>query len=147
MPVPDLRRALDEIDRILRPGGYAYVSEPVFTGEFNDIIRLFHDEESVRQAAFEAMVAAVDSGQFDLVNEVFFLSTTRFKDFADFERRLIRATHTEHRLSADTHAEVERRFAQCNSSSGGVRFEVPMRVDLLRKRGQQGPPASVGRER
>ncbi|OZA10453.1 MAG: SAM-dependent methyltransferase, partial [Hydrogenophilales bacterium 17-62-8] len=39
--------ALAEIYRVLKPNGVAYFSEPIYAGDFNDILRLFHDEKTV----------------------------------------------------------------------------------------------------
>ena len=49
----------DEINRVLRPAGLLYVSEPVYAGGFNDIVRLFHDEKAQRTAAYRALIEAV----------------------------------------------------------------------------------------
>lgn len=132
VPEPAMPRALREMARVLRPGGLAYVSEPVFAGAFNDVIRVFHDEEHVRRAAFEAVRDAVAAGTFELVEETFFLSPVHFRDFSEFDARLIQATHTEHRLGEALYREVERRFA-AHLGAGGAHFLAPMRVDLLRK--------------
>jgi len=134
VPAGMLDRALGEIHRILRPGGTVYVSEPIFAGAFNDIIRLFHDEQSVREAAFNALQRAVAQGLFELVRQEFFLAPTRFESFGDFETRIIRATHSEHRLDAATYERVRSSFNAYLADSGPV-FETPMRVDLLRKSG------------
>ena len=132
VPVAALDSALAEIARILRPCGLAYVSEPIFAGTFNDIIRLFHDEQAVRAAAFAALRRAVRSGMFELVEEIFFLTPSHFRDFSDFEQRIIGATHTRHHLSAETYARVKTLFAK-HMTAGGATFQIPMRVDLLRK--------------
>ncbi len=50
--------ALAEIARVLVPGGWLYVSEPVFAGPFNELMRLFHDEQAVRAAALAALARA-----------------------------------------------------------------------------------------
>ena len=132
VPLVELDAALGEIARILRPGGMLYVSEPIFAGDFNEVIRLFHDEQAVRAAAFAALTRAVERGRFELVDEIFFLSPVHFEDFADFEQRIIRATHTEHRLDDVTLARVKRAF-EPHQGPGGADFLAPMRVDLLRK--------------
>ena len=47
---------LGEIARVLKPGGVAYLSEPVYAVRFNDILKLFHDERVVREADFDAVL-------------------------------------------------------------------------------------------
>ena len=94
-----LDTALAEVRRVLAPGGLAYISEPVFAGEYNEIMRIFHDEEHVRAAAFSATIRSVESGVRELVAERFFDTPLRFDDFAHFEERVLGVTHTQHRLS------------------------------------------------
>jgi SAM-dependent methyltransferase len=132
VPVELMEQSLQEIRRVLRHGGMAYISEPVYAGEFNEILRLFHDEKAVREAAFSAVQKAVDEGRFELVEEVFFRTPMMFDDFADFENRVIRATHTEHRLDDALFQTVKQRF-EAEMTDHGARFLTPVRVDLLRK--------------
>ena len=74
----NLDHAMQELHRVLIPDGMAYISEPIFMGKLNDILRLFHDEQQVRQAAFNAIQRSVKEGLFTLVNEIFF---NTFKHF------------------------------------------------------------------
>lgn len=127
-----LDQAMREIHRVLIPGGMAYISEPIFMGNLNDILRLFHDEEHVRQAAFDAIQRSIKKGLFSLASETFFNTTVRFENFADFENKLLNVTHTEHQLSDKIYSKVSSRFEQQLTESGAY-FTTPMRVDLLRK--------------
>jgi len=132
VPLNLLDAAFSDIARVLKPGGYLYISEPVFAGAFNDVLRLFHNEQAVRAAAFAATERAVSRGLFTLAQQCFFATPVAFADFADFERLVIGVTHTQHRLTPALHAEVRNKFEQ-HMSPNGARFETPMRVDLLRK--------------
>lgn len=134
VPGESMDQALKEIQRVLKPGGYAYISEPVFAGEFNEIMRVFHDEEVVRQHAFEAVARAVNNGVFELEEEFFFRNIIKFRSFERYESGILSVTHSDHDLDDETLAEVKRRFLQHESDKGFV-FEVPNRVDLLKKPG------------
>ena len=94
VPLAQLDAALGEIRRVLRPKGLAYISEPVFAGEFNEVIRLFHDEETVRLAAFSAVERAVSSDRFRLLGQHFFKNVVQLDSFAQFKRGVIEVTHT-----------------------------------------------------
>ena len=132
VPGDVLGQALSEIHRVLKPGGLGYISEPIFAGPFNDILRLFHDESVVRLAAFEAVRAAVADGLFEVVDEIFFNAPVSFADFADFETRIINATHSDIRLPSEVFEEVKARMEACMTATG-IHFLAPMRIDLLRR--------------
>ena len=123
---------LKEIHRVLKPDGLAYISEPVFDGDFNEVIRLFHDEEIVRKAAFNAIKKAVDNGLFDLKEEIFFNAPRHYKSFEDFENRLIKVTHTDHQLPDEVLEKVKQQFSK-HMTNHGADFLTPGRVDILQK--------------
>lgn len=130
VPLDLLDTALAEVHRVLRPQGLLYVSEPVFTGAFNEVIRLFHDEEKVRAAALHAVQKAVSSGAWTQVTELHFESPVHFRDFAEFEQRMIGVTFVEHQLSPTTLATVRERFEK-HMGADGAHFVRPMRINLL----------------
>ncbi len=132
VPMEKLDLAMAEIHRVLKPGGLAYISEPIFAGEFNEILRLFHDESIVRQAAFAAVEGAVASGLFDLVEQKFFLAPVCYRDFAQFDENVLKVTHTRHQLTTELLAEVRNKF-DARMTADGATFLAPIRIDLLRK--------------
>ncbi len=132
VPLELMEPSMREIRRVLKPGGFAYISEPVFSGDFNEILRLFHDEQKVRQAAFNAIKKAVDDGLFELVEERFFNSPMKFESFAEFENNTIKATHSSHMLNENLYKLVKQRFEQ-HIGDDGAHFLMPIRVDLLQK--------------
>lgn len=132
VPIELMEPSMQEIHRVLRPGGRAYISEPVFAGDFNEVLRLFHDEQKVRQVAFDTVKKAVDDGLFELVDEIFFNSPMRFENFAEFEDNTIKATHSDHQLDDNLYELVKQRFQQ-HVGEDGAHFLMPIRVDLLQK--------------
>ncbi|HUW25210.1 MAG TPA: class I SAM-dependent methyltransferase [Gallionella sp.] len=132
VPVELMDSAFSEIRRVLKPGGVAYISEPVYSGDFNEVLKLFHDEKMVREAAFAAEKRAVSSGQLALVSQKFFLQPMHFADFGQFEEQVLKVTHTEHSLSAETLGKIRSKFNGYMTRDGAI-FEMPIRVDLLKK--------------
>jgi len=125
-------QALREIHRVLVPAGRAYFSEPVYWGEFNQIMRLIHDEKEVREAAFQALARSVDDGLFALEAEIFFQSPGTFESWEQFEQRFLKVTHTELSIDADCYARIRNAF-MAHMTPTGAHFLKPHRVDLLRK--------------
>ena len=134
VPMELMDQAFCEIARVLRPGGLAWISEPVFAGDLNEVMRLFHDEQIVREAAFAAIGKAVASGRLQLERQLFFSTRSHFDNFEQFDQRMIQVTHTDHRLSDELYEQVRQRFAT-HLTPAGATFYPPQRVDLLKKPG------------
>ena len=132
VPVALMEGALREIARVLVPGGLAYVSEPVFAGDLNEITRIYNDEEGARQCAFDALRSAVERGDLELVAERFFRQLRSYSSAEDFEQRMIGMTYRDDRLSDAQLREVRARVAR-RLGPDGAHFHQPHRVDLLRK--------------
>ena len=132
VPEEKLEQAMQEINRVLIPGGMAYISEPVYADILDGIIRLFHDEGHVRKAAFQAMERAIANKLFTLKEEVFFNVPVDFVDFEDFENKVMGATHTDYHITEAIYEEVKNQFNQ-HMTDAGAHFTPPLRVDLLQK--------------
>ena len=132
VPLDALDQGLAETRRVLRTGGHLYVSEPVYDGALNEIVRLFNDEQAVRRAAYQAVQRALAGGGWREVAEHHFLVPVRYADFDDFERRMTGVTYAERRWSADMRARVRERFEALRPAPGEP-FIRPMRVNLLQK--------------
>jgi len=133
VPLSQMAQALGEAARVLRPGGHLYVSEPVYAGPFNDVIRVFNDEGVVRAAAQAAVDDAVRLGTWEQVAQKRFDMPVRFETFEDFEQRMMRPTYADHRLDDSKLAAARSAFAP-HCTSDGAYFTRPMHVRLLRRR-------------
>jgi len=132
VPQQQMDRALGEIHRVLKPGGLAYFSEPVYWGDFNALLSLFHDEEEVRRLAFDALERAVRSGRFECRAQIFFQVPGTYESWDVFDQRFIQVTHTEHRLSAELYQRVRDAFL-AHMTADGAHFLKPQRVNILQR--------------
>lgn len=73
-------------------------------------------EKALREAAFAAEAKAVSTRRLTLAKQTFFLQPMHFADFSEYEDRILKVTHTDHKLSPD-----------------GATFHMPIRVDLFEK--------------
>lgn len=134
VPMPLMDRALAELARVLRPGGWLYVSEPVYAGPFNELVRLYNDEGEVRAAAQAALDRALASGAWQPLAERRFAMPRRFASFDEFEQRSMRPTFADHGITDEMVERVRALFLP-HLGPDGARFEQPMHVRVLRKAG------------
>jgi SAM-dependent methyltransferase len=134
VPPADLRLALAEARRVLRPGGAVYVAEPLAEGDFFALTSLVEDELEVREAAQAALAAAgrvcldrVTTVDYDVRVSVPGLAGLRARIVrvdtaraAAFDARKAQLAEAFERLGEDGERESERCFLQ------------PMRADVLR---------------
>ena len=133
VPLEVMDAGFAEIARVLKRGGLLYISEPVFAGQFNEILRLFNDEQQVREAAFFAISRAVSSDKFDLLDEIHCNSISRFEGFKAFENRILGATHSNFDVDDALLTQIKAKFEPHIGEDGIAEFLNPLRVDLLRR--------------
>jgi SAM-dependent methyltransferase len=121
-----------EVQRVLRPGGWLYISEPVYAGDFNAILSLFNNEQQVRQDAFAALRHAVDQGLFLHRGQHFFEAPGQYPDWESFEDRMLKVTHTDHDISPELYQTIKTAF-MAHLGPDGAFFLKPSRIDLLQK--------------
>lgn len=137
IPLHGMGRALDEVARVLKPGGWFYVSEPVYDGTLNSIVKLFNDEGMVRMSAQLALDEALDrhDSPWKALQEQHFDMPVSYASCADFEQRMLYPTFADHRVDEPVLQAVRTAYAQHAAPDGSARFTRPMHVRLLQKRG------------
>lgn len=135
VPVDAMDQALNEVARVVRPGGFLYVSEPVYGGQMNELVRLYNDEGVVRQAAQAALDRAVAQGErWNAEAERRFAQAVVFSSFDDFAQRMMYPSFADHQV---TEALLHRVRAVFEPHCGvdGAHFVRPMHVRLLHRKG------------
>lgn len=133
IPVELIKKALSEIKRVLKPNALAYISEPLFMGEQNELIAMFHDEKEVREEAFKAIKESVDNGEFKLFNEIFFNSEITYENFEDFEKKQMNLTYNNDHINEELKNKIKERFNFFTNGGQKTTFLKPFRVDILQK--------------
>ena len=132
IPLDAMQTALAETWRVLRPGGWLYVSEPVYDGALNAIVKLYNDEGVVRAAAQQALDVALASGRWTQVAERHFDMPAHFPTWASFEQRMLYPSFADHQITDDLRQRVKAAFDP-HCGADGAHFTRPMHVRLLRK--------------
>ena len=134
VPAALMDQALAETRRVLRSGACLYVSEPVYAGGLNELMRLVNDEGLVRAQAQAALDRAATRGDWQRMADLFFEVPVHFADFAQFRQRMLNATFVAQRKDADTLERLQVLFAKHQTGEGAF-FTRPMHVTLLRAAG------------
>ncbi|MBI2236332.1 MAG: class I SAM-dependent methyltransferase [Magnetospirillum sp.] len=134
VPVDAMSAALIEAARVLKPGGLAYVSEPLPEGRFFEAVRPIDDETEVRARALAALRGAVAARLFTLDGEFTYVHPIVLADYEAFRDRIVSANDEREARFAARDAEMRDRFHALAEAlpEGGFAFDQPMRVTLLR---------------
>lgn len=134
VPLDGMDLALAEVARLLKPGGWFYVSEPIFGGALNEIVRIYNDENTVRRAAQNALDRALRTdSRWESSVERRFAQTAHFKDWSEFEQRMLYPSFADHHITPALVARVQAAFMP-HMDADGAHFVRPMHVRLLRRK-------------
>lgn len=89
IPAPLRDRAVDELCRVLKPGGMAYIQEPMATGNYYEIMRLIDDEAAAYDHVQAVLDGAVAAGRLRQLEERQFRVRHRLASFDDMVARVI----------------------------------------------------------
>jgi SAM-dependent methyltransferase len=134
VPPAEMRAALAEARRVVRPRGAVYVAEPLTEGDFFALTSLVEDEREVRAAAQTALADAHLVG-LERVTSVEYDVRARLAGLAAIRARLVSVDPE--RLPAfearrDDIAAAFERLGEPAERAGERWFVQPMRADVLR---------------
>ena len=129
VPQTAMRPALAEARRVLAPGGFLYVLEPVMEGAFSAVMKPFHDETEVRRQAREALEQSAPL--FARAREVHYEIERRFASHDAFVEQFTSLSYNSYGADAVRSETVKRLFEAGRTEAGDYAFVQPMRVDLF----------------
>ncbi len=131
VPVEAMEAALAEATRVLKPEtGFLCVIEPGMTGTHFPVMRPFHDETRVRNAAQGALDRT--TGRFRERQLFRYLQHPRYADFGALVARVLGQTFNDIQRERVETDEVRALFEAGRCDRGDYAFEQPMLLDLFR---------------
>ncbi len=132
VPMDAMDAAFAEAARVLKPDGFLWIVEPGMTGTHFPLMRPFHDETVVRNAA-QAALARNSNKLFESVELFQYFVYPRFTDFAAFVNQVTGQTFNNiQRSQVETDA-VRAKFEAARTKDGDYVFEQPMLLNLHRR--------------
>ena len=131
VPIPQMGAAFDEFARVLRPNGQVYICEPAYEGDFNEVVRIFHDEGPERAAALQAIA---DVAAFEIIRETDYLRPVNFRDLDDFRAKMMHLPWLKDRITPAVDSQVETAWKLHANPDGSAAFKSRMIVFVLRKK-------------
>jgi ubiquinone/menaquinone biosynthesis C-methylase UbiE len=132
VPVERMDRALQELARVLRAGGGAFVQEPLPEGPLFEVLQPLDDETAVRHAA-QAALARLPAGLAIERSETFDQLVAHASFDALCDRVVTNDASRAARLPA-AREEMRARFERLAvPADGGFVLRQPTKVDLLRR--------------
>jgi SAM-dependent methyltransferase len=134
VPVELMDQALAEVARVLRPGGLAFVQEPLAEGEQFEVLLPLDDETRVRGEA-QAALARLPDG-LEVARTVTFDLRARHASFAALCDRVLTNDATRAARFPAVEDELRARFERlATPEDGGFVLRQPTKVHLLRRTG------------
>lgn len=133
--IEDQDKALGEAARVLKPGGMAYICEPLAEGTHFELMQPVHDETAVRAAATGAINRAAEHG-FSQETETTYLHHANYPDYGAFRARILAINPDLEDDLEGLEKTLKNNFENLgHKTADGVEFGQPMRVNLLVKAG------------
>jgi len=111
-----------EVNRVLRDDGFVYVIEPI-GGPLNDVMRLFHDEEVERAAAWLSLAAYAK--QFDRISAFEYHSIVEFENWDAFVNSYGKRSFNPGYTREDVCRDAVRESFEANATRTETGFQFP----------------------
>ena len=133
VPIKHQAAALSESARVLKPGGYAVVAEPVPEGPHFNLSLPMEDETDVRNHALAAILDT-DAHGMNIEKETSFIRATGYGSYQDYKKAMIQVDPGRAQAFEERGDQLQENFATCGRQEGNMMiFDQEIRVHLLRK--------------
>ena len=120
VPISVQRQALDEVQRVLKPGGRLHVVEPLATGTMFDLVKLVDDETAVRENSHAIMAMLGEGEIFKLLASQQYTLKRDYADFETFVSRVVAIDGQRVKKLPGVEQQMKRLFSQVDKDADGV---------------------------
>ena len=133
VPAHLMAAALRESSRVLTPGGYLIVIEPLAQGSFFEAMRPVEDEAEVRLAVQVALKEVARSGHFKSIKSLSYVRREIFDDADHFLRRIVSVDPSRQQVANHRRLEVAATLERLalKTAEGKLSLDQPIQADIL----------------
>jgi ubiquinone/menaquinone biosynthesis C-methylase UbiE len=120
----------EEVARVLKPGGYLYIIEPIAEGSSHQVMSLFHDETEVRAAAQAAMLS-LTTAHFAHLSSNHYEVNNHFAGFDAYFNRYGTVSYNHYHPDQVDNERVRAAFSSFQNKQGEATLVQPIKTDLF----------------
>jgi ubiquinone/menaquinone biosynthesis C-methylase UbiE len=133
VPKAGFSAAIEESERVLKPGGKLYFAEPIADGPQFELSRLINDETEIRNLAYISIQKAAEKG-FKALSEFTYITENRHKDFESFKTNSTSINPARDAIFEQHDAEIRKIFEGLSiKDKGDYVFNHPIRGNLFQR--------------
>lgn len=133
VPIKEMKIAMREAARVLRPGGFLFVAEPTITGPNDELDKLIHDETEARAMAQSAVSRAPNYGMIYL-RMTDYTEAYSYASADAYMEDMLRIDPGRKEIIEEKAEAIADAFARHGEETAdGRQFEQPFTVVLLKK--------------
>lgn len=130
VPVALHEAVFKELRRVLKPGGFLFLMEPVAIGPLNDIMSMFHDERKVRELA-QSSIEVYGMPAFSQSDIISYRVPVQFSSWEHFADTYVSKSFNTDYTEADVRAEAVRERFEALGMESHFKFESSVKVSYL----------------
>ena len=134
VPHNNFSNAINESNRVLRPGGKLFFSEPIADGPQFELSKLINDETEIRALAYQSILSASKNG-FRAISELIYITESRHENFESFKSNSTSINPARDVIFEKHNTEIRDRFKTFSTKDQGYFiFNHPIRSNLFERR-------------
>lgn len=130
VPKESYSSVFHEVLRVLKPDGFLYILEPVASGDYNDVMALFHDEKQVRADAQAALDRYVRP-RFQEAEDFTYHVKSVYQGWDDFSERYANSSYNANYTAEQVRDQAVQDRFEAVGAPLNYQFDCPVQVSFF----------------